>query len=503
MNSLSCDQAIELFSDVLADEIDSEKAALLEFHLASCKACCELAADFARQDVRIAHVVTRASTDEMIERLLRALNDETAGRLQVRSSASTPSEPLNTPVRAKPNESGFVAPDPLRRTRAKRVGRLLWGSLAASLLVGTLFFLVRNASVPGKGKSGTEKDRAAIARLERAEGEVRLTADGTEEVVQSGVAILSGQSVRTVGSGGFAIIRYPDSTRIEVGVDSELRDFQDGPETGKRLNLIRGTLLAYASKQRFNRPMIIRTPQAEATILGTTLRITVDQRSTRLQVLDGQVSLKRLADGKSVTVPSGHQAVAAVDVELIPIKTIGEWRVETTEGWEFSGDGTANIFSFAGPGKDYRPRGIVLTSEQSWDLGQGPLNVGFQWDINQLTRGFAIKVSFEQASPINAPPPGFPSLDCYHNGMILVIREGAKPVSTGFPNLVSFPAKVSATLHTDRVQGTMNALKAESAYVPFTGPVRVKISFGFSADTEGSIQFQGSLRDVRVTQLGK
>lgn len=502
MNSLSCSEAIELFSGVLSDEIDADQAMLLESHLASCKSCCDLAAAFARQDVGILHLASQASTKEVIERLLRELNGGAAVPPRVRSAAPIHADPGEASVRTKPAESGAPVPAPWRGARARRIGGFLWGLLAASLMVGAIYLLVGDTSVPGKGGAGAEKGRAVIARLERVDGEVRLIAHGVEKVVQPGLALLSGQSLRTVGSGGTAIVRYPDSTRIEVGVDSELCDIQDDPESGKQLRLIRGTLLASVSKQPDNRPMIIRSPQAEAAILGTTLRVTVDSNSTRLKVLDGHVILKRLADGKSVTVPSGHQAVAALDVALIPRKTIGEWGVEVTEGWDFSGDGTANVYSFAGRGGGHRPGGVVLTSDQSWDLSRGPLDVSFQWDIDRLTTGFVIGVSLEHTSATHARPQEFPRLSCYHNGMILPILDG-KDVQTGFPEVVRFPAKVSAILHADRTQSAMNTLRAESAHTPITGPVRVKISIGFIAEPAGFIRFQGSLRDVRVTQSGR
>jgi hypothetical protein len=65
--------------------------------------------------------------------------------------------------------------------------------------------------------------------------------------------------------------------------------------------------------------MIFETPQGEARVVGTTLRLIVDtdpRKGTQLEVEEGKVLLKNLA-GKSVPVESGHYAVAAAGAALV------------------------------------------------------------------------------------------------------------------------------------------------------------------------------------------
>jgi hypothetical protein len=117
------------------------------------------------------------------------------------------------------------------------------------------------------------------------------------------------------GPKGLAVLRLLDGTRIELAADTSLV----APEGGKRFVLSRGSLLADVVKQPQGAPLVFGTPSAEATVLGTTLRLTVaegEKGLTRLEVLEGKVRLLRALDGKTVDVPSGHFAVAAAGTDL-------------------------------------------------------------------------------------------------------------------------------------------------------------------------------------------
>lgn len=144
--------------------------------------------------------------------------------------------------------------------------------------------------------------RIAVAKVERVEGEVRG--------IRAGQDLTAGQSAET-GAGGAAVIAYGDGTRLELGPETSARELLDAP---KRLLLPRGTVAADVPRQP--QPMVVRTPHAEARVLGTSFRISVDPLTTRLEVKTGKVRLTRLSDGKAVDVSSGQVAVAAVGVEL-------------------------------------------------------------------------------------------------------------------------------------------------------------------------------------------
>lgn len=140
----------------------------------------------------------------------------------------------------------------------------------------------------------------AIARVEPAKGEpFPITGPG--------------QAVE-----GAAVVLFPDGTRIETAAGAALRDFAEGP-SGRSVFLAQGSLSAEVPPQPADRPFTVSTPAAEARVLGTSFRLSVEagpKPSARLEVSEGKVRLRRAADGKSVDVAAGQFAVAAPGAEL-------------------------------------------------------------------------------------------------------------------------------------------------------------------------------------------
>jgi hypothetical protein len=166
--------------------------------------------------------------------------------------------------------------------------------------------------------------RVAIAHVERFRGEAHLLSENRRTPVKKDQPLYAGQGLQTAPPDSFAVLRFPDGTRWQLGPDGELRDFSAGrpaapgkPAAGPNAVLSRGVLTAHVARQDADHPMIFLTPHAEARVLGTTLRLVVDpgdSGSTRLEVEEGKVRLTR-ADGKAAEVPAGHFAVAATGVD--------------------------------------------------------------------------------------------------------------------------------------------------------------------------------------------
>lgn len=155
-----------------------------------------------------------------------------------------------------------------------------------------------------------------VARLDQVAGSVLLLPD--RKPVTEGQDLLAGQGLET-GAGSTTRIAFTDGTRVRLGADTHLSRIDEGDQ-GKRLSLSRGIVQATVAKQAAGRPMVFSTPQGEAEVLGTTLRLVVapdSTKGTRLDVEEGKVRLRNLA-GKTVDVPSGHYAVAAPGIELQP-----------------------------------------------------------------------------------------------------------------------------------------------------------------------------------------
>jgi ferric-dicitrate binding protein FerR (iron transport regulator) len=158
-------------------------------------------------------------------------------------------------------------------------------------------------------KNVTKTAPTAIARLDRVAGEVYVLTESGRTAAAAGQELLLGQGLEAVGAASAAAFTYGDKTRVEASGDTELR------EIGKRVRVVRGAIRSDISKQPVDQPMLFVSAHGEARVLGTSLRLVVDPASTRLEVQEGKVRLKRLSDGKSVDVGAGQFAVAGPGAE--------------------------------------------------------------------------------------------------------------------------------------------------------------------------------------------
>jgi hypothetical protein len=154
---------------------------------------------------------------------------------------------------------------------------------------------------------------ASLARVETLQGEAVVLRAGARLPARAGLGLLAGDGLESAGRLG---VRYPDATSLDLAPGAAVRSLAEGPGGEKRVTLERGTFAAEVTRQPAGRPLRFLTPHAEATVLGTTLRLVVEAGSTRLEVDEGKVRLTRLSDRKSVEVPSGHFAVAGAGLEL-------------------------------------------------------------------------------------------------------------------------------------------------------------------------------------------
>jgi len=114
-----------------------------------------------------------------------------------------------------------------------------------------------------------------------------------------------GSSLVTRGPRSRLVVKLADETRIELRGDSRLEEIQASGDQ-KRFTLAQGTLLASVAKQSGGRSIVVMTPHAELTVLGTRFLLQVGAEETRLDVEEGRVRNRRLSDKKVVEVPAGH-----------------------------------------------------------------------------------------------------------------------------------------------------------------------------------------------------
>lgn len=153
---------------------------------------------------------------------------------------------------------------------------------------------------------------AAVAAVERAEGEIFLIEGAGRRPAVAGVPVLEGQGLTSIGAASELALAYPDGTRLELSGDAVMT-----LRSSKGVFLIRGLLRAEVVRSPGASFFEVETPHATARVIGTELRLRVDSTSTRLEVTRGRVRFTRSSDGRSLEVSAGFSATAAPGMDLL------------------------------------------------------------------------------------------------------------------------------------------------------------------------------------------
>lgn len=160
------------------------------------------------------------------------------------------------------------------------------------------------------------------AEIVEMRGNAELIVPGGHSSPRPGDIVGPGRRLKT-GTACRLKLRYPDGTTIGMLAGSSLSLGKH--RKAKRIALAGGEVHVNVAEQPPRHPMVISTPHAEVTVLGTRLALSVGPESTRLEVKEGRVKLTRLSDGRSVEVIAGQFAIAAVGVALAAQPVIRDW----------------------------------------------------------------------------------------------------------------------------------------------------------------------------------
>lgn len=130
---------------------------------------------------------------------------------------------------------------------------------------------------------------------------------GAVYVAITGESDWTGDTLQTFNADSAAELRFADGSTATLTGPALLT--VAGGE-GKVWRLRRGTLLANVAEQAD--AMVVHTPAADLTVLGTRFEVEADPRRTVLTVHTGRVRLTRLADGAAALVTAGRQSVASL-----------------------------------------------------------------------------------------------------------------------------------------------------------------------------------------------
>ncbi len=123
----------------------------------------------------------------------------------------------------------------------------------------------------------------------------------------------SGDVIR-VNDSGSGTVTFADGTtlHLEPGTELVLQAVANPPRPGgKQLKLLAGSLSADVAKQPPGLPLLIQTPHALVTVVGTEFDLSVATNQTALEVTHGLVKMAGRSDTNVVSVAAGEFAVAA------------------------------------------------------------------------------------------------------------------------------------------------------------------------------------------------
>lgn len=154
-------------------------------------------------------------------------------------------------------------------------------------------------------------------------GEVKLERIGQTSPADAtdGTLLRPGDALVTGTNSAATIAFGAEITRLDLGAKTTLQFV--GANGGKRLMLRAGQLMADVARQRPFAPLKVKTPNAEARILGTRFKLVVNADSSELSVEQGRV-LMTAHDGGTVTVAAGESTRVARGVELSALPATGQ-----------------------------------------------------------------------------------------------------------------------------------------------------------------------------------
>jgi WD40 repeat protein len=187
--------------------------------------------------------------------------------------------------------------------------------------------------------------------------------DGPPQLIQASLGVLAGDAPADLGRAlgpdevistpddGFAVLQYPDGTRIDLFGDTRLRACTEA--AGKRILLESGSLRAEVAPQPEGRAMILTTPTTELRVLGTRFDLTsleqegtrVDLESGRVELLAGQSHAVSLEAGSVAVVRPGKAPVVTRSAATAPARLLREFEVRGLRDLRFAADGTTLLGS--------------------------------------------------------------------------------------------------------------------------------------------------------------
>jgi len=119
------------------------------------------------------------------------------------------------------------------------------------------------------------------------------------------------------GAGGGVALAYPDGGKIALKSGTALKLAPVLWRRSRELTMEAGTLSASISRQPARCPLVVLTPHARLTVMGTRFVVTVTREVTRLEVEAGTVRYLDLSSNRFIDAEAGTYTQSGREVELV------------------------------------------------------------------------------------------------------------------------------------------------------------------------------------------
>jgi hypothetical protein len=209
-------------------------------------------------------------------------------------------------------------PAPEERRGLRRSGAPSWVRTAGIAVAALVAVMGIGVALFGPWKPGGGEDQRVRVIELRGRLEVLTPGEGSQ-VARLGQRVAPGQTLRTEGEEGFAVVEYDDRTRLDLSPASVVRLVSGaggGHGPGKRVLLSSGVLRAAVAPQAVGQSLVILTPVAEVRVPGAAALVSVTSHDcTWVDLKDGRAEMTRQSDGRQVEVGAGSSATVRADRE--------------------------------------------------------------------------------------------------------------------------------------------------------------------------------------------
>ncbi len=203
---------------------------------------------------------------------------------------------------------------------------LRWGAIAAAVCLAAFGF-----------SRFMHTDPALVvftARIEKIQGPVLFVdRNGVSRQIAKERELISEKTSLEFDGPGRAVVSFFDGTVLDMSVQAaggalrlerpEGRPNINRARVGKRVSIQNGVLSASIAHQPDGQPMIVCTPHAEATIVGTQFSLDANATATHLTVTEGKIHIVRYLDESSADVSAG-ETIVVNDTEPLRVRKITE-----------------------------------------------------------------------------------------------------------------------------------------------------------------------------------